>query len=409
LKRLIFLFSVILLPVLACLPAAAQQSLTGVVTNGTTRKPAAGDDVILLQLGQGMQEQSRTKTDQQGHFTLQVPDPNVPHLVRVRHQDVNYHEPLMPGKNNLEITVYNSAAKIAGVKLADESLVYQAEQNVLKVIEIWRVRNTSYPPMTQPSFDFTLPEGAKVERSQVVPPGGMAINNSPVPQKDNKYSYLYPLRPGITQFEMVYSMPYQGSIKLAAVPAMPAEKLFVVVPKSVKFEAGAGAAFHQEAWSLEPQMDVTTYAADGVAQGKPITFQISGTGRLPEDNPNEQQQAAAPASRPGESAGPGGGLGVPNERPNPLTSGQWMFLAVMVVFLGGGAVFLYTVHRNDEGGNGQSLRAPLMDALKEEMFQLESDRAAGKVSPKDYETAKLTLDKTLQRAVKMNKRAAATR
>jgi hypothetical protein len=41
----------------------------------------------------------------------------------------------------------------------------------------------------------------------------------------------------------------------------------------------------------------------------------------------------------------------------------------------------------------------LMEAMKEEVFQLESDRLQGKINPQDYQTAKAALDKTLQRAV----------
>ena len=35
---------------------ALAESITGVVTNKTTNKPAAGDDVVLIRLAQGMQE-----------------------------------------------------------------------------------------------------------------------------------------------------------------------------------------------------------------------------------------------------------------------------------------------------------------------------------------------------------------
>jgi hypothetical protein len=41
--------------------------------------------------------------------------------------------------------------------------------------------------------------------------------------------------------------------------------------------------------------------------------------------------------------------------------------------------------------------------MKEEIFQLETDRLQGKISAKDYESAKAALDKTLQRAVQRQK------
>ena len=41
----------------------------------------------------------------------------------------------------------------------------------------------------------------------------------------------------------------------------------------------------------------------------------------------------------------------------------------------------------------------LLQALKEELFQLELDRQQDRISDADYATAKAALDKTLQRAI----------
>ncbi len=66
---------------------AAAQTLTGTVKNSTTGKPAAGDEVVLLKLGQGMDEAGRTKTDAKGQFTFKLDDDKSPHLVRAIHQE----------------------------------------------------------------------------------------------------------------------------------------------------------------------------------------------------------------------------------------------------------------------------------------------------------------------------------
>jgi hypothetical protein len=42
----------------------------------------------------------------------------------------------------------------------------------------------------------------------------------------------------------------------------------------------------------------------------------------------------------------------------------------------------------------------LLEALKEEMFELELERKQGKISPPDYEKARAALDQTLDRALK---------
>src|ERR1700761_3863984 len=77
------------------------QNITGTVTNGTTGKPAAGAEVTLLSLSQGMQEIGTAKTDAQGRFSFPAPkDVQAPHMVRVTHEGVSYFPqggPLMPG------------------------------------------------------------------------------------------------------------------------------------------------------------------------------------------------------------------------------------------------------------------------------------------------------------------------
>ena len=47
---------------------AAAQTLSGTVTNGTTNKPAAGDEIILINLANGMDVAANTKTDSAGKF-----------------------------------------------------------------------------------------------------------------------------------------------------------------------------------------------------------------------------------------------------------------------------------------------------------------------------------------------------
>ena len=42
----------------------------------------------------------------------------------------------------------------------------------------------------------------------------------------------------------------------------------------------------------------------------------------------------------------------------------------------------------------------LLEALKEELFQLEVERQQGRISHQEYESAKSALDQTLQRALK---------
>jgi hypothetical protein len=46
--------------------------------------------------------------------------------------------------------------------------------------------------------------------------------------------------------------------------------------------------------------------------------------------------------------------------------------------------------------------ALLLEAMKEELFQLEIDRQQGKISPEEYGKAKAALDETIRRALARN-------
>jgi hypothetical protein len=50
--------------------------------------------------------------------------------------------------------------------------------------------------------------------------------------------------------------------------------------------------------------------------------------------------------------------------------------------------------------SGIARSSMLLEALKEEMFQLELERKQGKITPEDYEKARAALDQTLDRALK---------
>ena len=105
--------------------SASAQTLTGTVKNSTTGKPAAGDDVILLSLGQGMEEAGRTKTDARGKFSFKL-DAQGPHLVRVIHQEVSYHRMAPPGTTSVEVAVYDVSKKVEDIQVVADIMRFQA-------------------------------------------------------------------------------------------------------------------------------------------------------------------------------------------------------------------------------------------------------------------------------------------
>jgi hypothetical protein len=143
--------------VLLSLASLRAATLTGTVTNGTSNKPSAGDQVILIKLGAGMQEVAHVKTDAQGKFTFTFDDANSPHLVRVVHQSVTYHQMAPPGTNTVSIQAYDVAKKVEGVHAVADLMYLQTSQGQLGITRIFAVDNTSKPPRTQmndTNFEF---------------------------------------------------------------------------------------------------------------------------------------------------------------------------------------------------------------------------------------------------------------
>jgi hypothetical protein len=387
-----------------CSVAAAADTLKGVVQNSTTNKPSAGDEVTLKKIGNGMEDVAKTKTNAKGEFTFNVPPAQQPYLVWVQHQGVTYTQAGLPGGVPVAVRVFDSSPSVKELSIPEHAMAIQTSPDgtTLSGEEFYTVSNQSAPPRTlaaQHTLEFYLPEGAKINESSVQS-GKTQLKATVVPTGEkNKFAFVFPIRPGQTQFHIIYTVPYSGKLEINPRSDLKTDALMVVAPDSIKFAAGDSSIYQN---TPNPQYKtVNFYVAKNVTAQQKVAFEISGTGAMPRE---PEQTASNGGGGRGEPAGPGGGLGVPNERPDPLHSGQWLFLGVLSLFLAAGAVFVYTANQNapvTAGGPAvpQDRSAMLMEAMKEEVFQLESDRLQGKINPQDYQTAKAALDKTLQRAV----------
>ncbi len=389
------------LAVLTALAAALSLSavaaeITGTVTNLTTNKPSAGDTVVLLKLVQGMDEVATTKTDAQGRFTLPLADAAAPHLIRVNHRNVNYFRAAPPGTTAVEINVYDAAEKIDGVKQTLDIMRMEGDLTNLRVIEMFAVENASKPPrtlMSMKSFEIQLPAGAKLEQSLAAGPGGMPVNTAPVPQGDNRYAFLFPIRPGETRFQISYTMPYSGSAQIAPTLLQPVSSFAVSVPTSMKVEPVAGSV-------LKPsgeEAGMTIFVAQGAMPGQKLDFKVSGTGTIPQTEAQAPggSPAAQSGSQPDGQRGPGGGLGTPINTPNPLSKYQWWIFGAVALLLVAGAAFTMKTQPESTAVRATS---PL-DTFKEESFLLESERLQGKISEEEYAKAKAALDVVMKRAL----------
>jgi hypothetical protein len=368
-----------------------------------------------------MEEAARTKTDAQGKFSFKLDDAGGPHLIRAIHQGVTYHRMAPPGSTSIELQVYDVAKKVDGINVTADLMYLQAGKGELAVMRLFAVDNSSKPPRTQmneQNFEFYLPNGAQIDSAQAQTSGGQAVNTAPVPEAEKgRYAFVFPLRPGTTQFQVTYHVPYDGKANLDPKPLYALEHFVVILPQSIQFSS-AQAGVYEEKQPPTPPGAIAEVAAK-VKPGQALAFAISGIGMLQEENSASEGDGsgtvAAPQARTRDSR-PGGGLGPPIDAPDPLEKYRWFILGGFAIVLTAGAVYIVGRSKSSSASDLASdllaTAAPsttkpsstgrsglLLEALKEELFQLEVDHKQGRISQPDYEKAKAALDQTLERAL----------
>ncbi len=407
------------------------QSVTGIVTNRTTNKPSGNDDVVLLQLAQGMQELARTKTDSRGRFSIAVPADGL-HLLRVTHDKANYFKPIQPGTQSVDIDVYSAATDVPGVTTEADVLSLQSESggDGLKVVEHFFLKNDSAPPktlMSEHPFEFYLPAGATVLGAASKAPGGMAVQAAPVPMGDpDHYTILFPIRPGQTEFQVTYHLNYKDSFTFHPRPTTPIDNLVLILPKSMSFKPGPSTPYT----SVDEEPGAQTYVARNVQPSQPLEFTIGGSGQLPRDNgapgaggsgaggsgaggATSASNVSAVQADPNTDTRPGGGLGTPVDKDaqrDPWTKYRWWIIAGVALAFAAGAGFLLRTPApvrstaaaiHPSGSHALTGAGPqgALQILRDEMFSLETDRVTGKLSDGQYSDLKTAYDTVLKRTL----------
>ena len=192
----------------------------GIVTNQTTGKPQANANVSLMQMtAQGPQPIEIVHTGPDGKFITTKPIPPGgmgPLLVQVTYQGVAYNKVIPPGQSStgLEVPIFEASKTPGGAKVDQHMMVLEPTPNGrLQVNEAWIFKNegkTTWNDSDQGTLRFELPAAAegKVQIS-LLAPGGMPIQRPALPGgKPNTFKIDFPIRPGESQVQMDWSMPF---------------------------------------------------------------------------------------------------------------------------------------------------------------------------------------------------------
>jgi 5-hydroxyisourate hydrolase-like protein (transthyretin family) len=418
-----------------CAATAMAASLTGVVTDRTTGKPSAGDTIGVINTAtQSMDEIAKTTSDAQGRFRVNAPDGGTI-LLHITHRGAEYYKSVAPGASSVEIDVYDSAAKIDGI--SGEATVLRAETDAsgktLNLAENFFVQNASAPPRTQyggNTFDFFLPKGAVIAQTLASTPNGLPTNTEvkTLDAPGGHYAFTFPVRPGETRFQVAYSLPYNGKQAFSLKLTVPTGDFAVMLPKTMQFQGSA------QFQPLTQETNSLSYDAHQPAFAQPVEFSIRGTGQLPQAQ--EDAQGAGDQSGNGQAfngSRPGGGLGAPGDpegRNDPWSQYKWWILGLLGLALVLGASVMLKAGAAGAAGavagaapellsaNGAMVAAQsgvnvvggaaavaaagpgaLLRALRDELFVLETDRLAGRLSEAEYAEHKAAFDVVLRRAL----------
>jgi hypothetical protein len=411
-SRILFIYCLLL----SLSGSLSAQTLTGRVNNGTTGKPAAGDRVVLINPGHEMEEVAHRRTNASGLFSFRLPDAG-PHLIRTIHQREIYSSMAPAGTNSIEVQVFDVSSSAANVRVTADVMRFQANGDELQGIRLFAVSNASNPPRTLmhgKDFEFFLPDGAEIDQGMVKSNGGPPVNSPPVLEKDkDRYGFAFPIRPGETEFQVVFHMKYSGELAIDPKALHGAQHFVVMVPRTMQFTAAPGVTFQ---WMEDPrQSDALVRVVSDMRAGQPLNFRISGTGTL--DEPGDDSQGAPHPTLDQTTADGSANSAMldpnANGAPGPLKRYGGYISGGFALLLAAGAI--YTKTRRRAVASSSKKRIPnraspapasssrsdvLLEQLKNQLFQLEVERKQGRIAQSEYKRARARLETTLKRAIK---------
>jgi len=433
---------------LAIAASASAGTVTGVVHNGTNGKLVAGVDVYLIQLQGGMQVVANTKTDSQGRYHFDYPAIGQgPMLLRAAYQGVNFHQPLTPGRDTVDLTVYEKTKNPLARQVTSRLIVLQPNGTSLLVGEEYTIENQSQPPAAfydeQGDFEFQVPAGADMNQVSAWGPSGMPIVLGTIDKGKNRYAIAYAFQPGDNGVRISYQVPYgSNSANLLLASPYDAQRMLIAAPPTVQVSSeGFQPAGSDQGYSV--------YSHEQLPAGFPVQIAVSGTAPPPSDDTNAGNGAGGAAENGGggrdQLNGPDAGQTV-QVLPTRLDSLRWVLIGGFAAIFALGLVYLWRrpvaavvagpghadiavqtprpssrSHSPVEPwpearpvGASAAPSAPAgtssststeqvnrevgqsLDALKDNLFKLELRRQAGTISEEDYARERARTEKILR-------------
>ena len=302
--------------VAAGLAARLSGAVEGTVHNGTTGRPAAGVEVALMKLDQGMVPVGTAKTDARGRFRFQADIAGAHGLLRAQFEGVTYTEIVAPGARTADIRlpVYSASKSAPAPEM--RVIFIEPSGGEMGVNESYLFRNQSQPPVTyvgdgQGSLRFYAPPGAKgLPQVSVQGAGGVPLRvNAGKTAEPDVYQVDHPIKPGENRIDVTYVLPYKSGLELPGRTLYPDVATRIAAPSGVTLAGDALRPLGEE-----PQTKASIF---NIARAD-FKLTVTGEGRLPRDR--------------GAGEGEGGGGEIATV-PAAVQQQQWMVFGFVAVIL----------------------------------------------------------------------------
>jgi hypothetical protein len=403
----------------AALPAMAG-TISGTVKNGTTNRPVAGAQVILLELQGGMQPVTTVKTDASGRFTITSAALGAaPMLLRVPYKGVLYHEPVTPNTPTVQVEVYEPTRDPHSFTVTTHLIFLEPKGSDLAVGEEYTIQNQTNPPVAyylkDGTFRFQVPQGAQLNQVSAWGAEGMPVIQGTIDKGNGVEAVDWPFRPGDNGVRISYQIPYpsnQASVRSTSVYDV--QRVILAVPPGLQ----ASAAGFAPAGS-EQGFDI--YTRDSVAANTPITIAVSGLATAPAGGANDTQDPSV-----NSRAGTADSVATTILPPRLDNNIKYILVAGFAALFLLGVIFLWRRPVTQAAGAAASpsneIIAPptqipppsaiptaekverdavrSLDELKETLFRLELRHQAGTISDQDYARERERTQKILRDLLK---------
>lgn len=389
---------------------AAAATLNGTVKNGTTNRPVAHAQVVLLQLQGGMIPVGHTQTDAQGHFQFTLAElGSTPMLVKASYRGVSYYDSLPAGKTTSTVLVYDSTQDRKALSISSHTIVVSPKGSDLQVEEQYIVDNQTKPPLTFAAgrtFTFELPKGASNDQVYTSGSSNMPTRQKAITLPGQSRAIDWAFRPGKNIVQISYDLPYSsGQAMVATRSPYAAAKVFLAAPPGVQIST-------QGFDPVGSEQGYDVYIRQSVPAGTELAFAVSGV-------PSGGGSASSSQSASNNSSGDAAVATLPSR----LHNFTWIF----VIGIGGllllGTAILWRRSAAQPAasaagpaagaanGSRGNTRNPSADAatqeveqklnsIKDKLFQLELRHQAGTLSDEEYASQRQQVEETLQALLK---------